>query len=95
MKLLSQERIDEFRSFLEKTLQQGKPVIVDFSPVRYLMSSVLGALIDANKKSKAKNNKFMITGVHDQVFEVLQTIKLIKDFEIFANVDIASKKLQS
>jgi anti-sigma B factor antagonist len=74
---------------LEKTLlplvdQDHKPLIVlDFSNVRYLTSSVLGLLIRILKKVNEAGGGLRLCGINAKILEIFTITRLDKVFDIF------------
>jgi len=69
--------------------QARRKILLDFRKVRLLSSSMLGTLIQLNKKSKAIKGKVVLCGLRPDVRKVLRTTKLDKLLEIAEDEDQA------
>lgn len=65
-------------------------LIVDMRDIFYMDSSGIGALVAGQKKMKAKNGKFGLLNIHEDVMNVLKLATLDKFFTIYGSeADIA------
>jgi anti-sigma B factor antagonist len=64
-------------------------LIVDFSTVQFLTSSVLGLLIRLSKKVYEAQGKLRLCSISPKILEIFRITRLDKIFEIFPNVDEA------
>lgn len=64
-------------------------LIVDFSNVQFLTSSVLGLLIRISKKIYETQGKLRLCSINPKILEIFRITRLDKIFEIFPNVDEA------
>ena len=58
-------------------------LIVDMKDIFYMDSSGIGALVAGQKKMKAKNGKFALLNIHEDVMNVLKLATLDKFFTIY------------
>ena len=56
--------------------QAQRKVILDFTPVRFLSSSMIGVLLNLNKKSAAIKGKIVICGLRSELQKVFKIMKL-------------------
>ena len=56
--------------------QAQRKLIVDFTPVRFLSSSMIGVLLNLNKKSTAIKGKVVICGLRSELHKVFKIMKL-------------------
>ena len=74
------------RVFEEVTKQLGKTeekqVILDFSPVEFMASSMLGKLVQLNKQCKEYRVQLKLCSITPQILEVFKITKLHKVFDI-------------
>lgn len=65
-------------------------VIIDFSRVEFMSSSMLGKLVKINKKCKEYKAKLKLAGLTDEIKQVFKITKLDKVFSI--EKDLASAR---
>lgn len=65
-------------------------VIIDFSRVEFMSSSMLGKLVKINKKCKEFKAKLKLAGLNDDIKQVFKITKLDKVFSI--EKDLASAR---
>ena len=71
-------------------------LIIDFSNVKFLTSSVLGLLIRISKKVYETNGRLRLCSINPKIMEIFRITRLDKIFEIYPDVDealIGLKKL--
>lgn len=76
---------DKINCFLDSSEKPN--FILDFSLVNYMSSSFLGKIISINKKLKAKNQRFILCGVNNDIMEIFQITKLDKFFTFTKNLE--------
>ena len=76
-----------FMPLIEQT--DSIQLIVDFSNVKFLTSSVLGLLIRISKKIYEKGGKLRLCAIDPKIMEIFRITRLDKIFEIFADADDA------
>jgi anti-sigma B factor antagonist len=69
-------------------------LIVDFSNVKFLTSSVLGLLIRISKKVYEQGGKLRLCGIDPKIMEVFRITRLDKIFEIYSDQDDAAVGLK-
>ena len=67
-------------ALLDKTTE--KQVILEFSKVQFMSSSMLGKLVQVHKKCKEYKVKLKLCGISPDIFEVFKITKLHKLFDI-------------
>lgn len=72
--------------------QALKKIVLDFEPVRFLSSQMLGVLISLQKKAKTINGRVIICGLRPELHKVFQIMKLEKVLEFAADEAGAMKK---
>ena len=83
---------DVFKQFDEK----GKSLmLIDLSTVKCMNSAMLGNLMTANKKAKAKKGKVVIFGVDSDIMEVFIITRLDKMLGIAENEESAMQEVCS
>lgn len=89
--VLTEERILEDREIqaLEETFMplieqnEGLRLIIDFSEVRFLSSSVLGLLIRISKKIYEGEGQLRLCGIAPKIMEIFRITRLDRIFEIY------------
>ena len=75
------ERVfEEVTKRLEKT--EEKQVVLDFRPVEFMASSMLGKLVQLNKKCGEYRVKLKLCSIAPEILEVFKITKLNKVFDI-------------
>ena len=59
-----------------------KNVVVDFSAVNFVTSSVLGKLITLHRKAARYDGQLQLTGVHGELEQILRTSHLLDYFNV-------------
>ncbi len=57
-------------------------MVIDFTPVQFMSSSMLGKLVSVNKKCTEYKVKLKLCGITPEIQEVFKITKLNKVFEI-------------
>jgi len=73
--------------------QARRKIILDFSQVRFLSSSMIGVLINLHKKSLAIKGKIVICGLRDDLTKVFKMARLDKMLTFAGNETEAMKCL--
>lgn len=68
-----------------------RKIILDFSPVRFLSSQMLGVLLSLHKKSKAIKGKVVICGLREDLMKVFRIMKIEKLLKFTPNQEKARK----
>lgn len=71
---------------------QGKSLVIDFSNVGFLSSSVLGLLIRLSKRVNETNGQLKLCSLKKQIAEIFRITRLNKIFDIFDDIEAAMKK---
>ena len=74
--------------------QAQRKLILDFTRVQFLSSSMLGALIALQKKSKAIKGRVIIVGLRPQLQKIFKIMKLDKILEFADDEQEAFKRLE-
>lgn len=90
-KILDEDQLQDlegsFLPLIEKTPEIQ--LIIDFSNVKFLTSSVLGLLIRISKKVYETNGALRLCSIDSKIMDVFRITRLDKIFEIMADVDDA------
>ena len=84
-----QRMYDDVVELLNKSTEQQ--VVMDFSPVQFMSSSMLGKLVNINKKCKEFKVKLKLSGISSEILQVFKITKLNKVFDIHSDTDAALK----
>jgi len=77
----------DVRKAVLDALQDGVPVGVDLSAVRYIDSSGIAALVEGFQTARAKGGRFALVAVSDAVRAVLELARLDRVFPLLADAD--------
>ncbi len=90
-RILEDEQIQALEGSFMPLIEQTDNIqlIIDFSNVKFLTSSVLGLLIRISKKVYEKNGKLRLCAINPKIMEVFRITRLDKIFEIFSDKDDA------
>ena len=80
---------DELFKKLDKS--EEKQVILDFASVEFMASSMLGKLVQVNKKCKEFRVKLKLSSISPEILEVFKITKLNKVFDIQPDEPTARK----
>ena len=80
---------DELLTLLEKTTEQK--VVLDFTPVQFMSSSMLGKLVQVHKKCKEYKVKLKLCGIDPEIKKVFKITNLHKLFDIESDETAARK----
>jgi anti-sigma B factor antagonist len=82
-RIVEEETVQELGRELASIGQTGRKVILNFSKVDFLSSSVLGKLITFQKKLKANGGALRLCCIKPQIYEIFEITRLNTLFEIF------------
>lgn len=76
-------------TLVDKTEEER--VVLDFSPVQFMSSSMLGKLVKIHKKCKEYKAKLKLSGVSSDIREVFKITRLEKLFDFEKDIESARK----
>jgi anti-sigma B factor antagonist len=84
-KLLEERDILELQESLMSVIEQAEKVnlVLDFTPVKFLSSAVLGLLIRVSKKVYEKDGQLRLCNIGPRIYEIFKITRLTKIFDIF------------
>lgn len=90
-KILEEEQLQGLEGSFLPLIEQtpGIQLIIDFSKVKFLTSSVLGLLIRISKKVYEKNGTLRLCSISPKILDVFRITRLDKIFDIQRDVDNA------
>jgi anti-sigma B factor antagonist len=80
---------DDLYALLGKS--EERQVVLDFTPVKFMASAMLGKLVAFQKKCEEFRAKLKLSGITPQILEVFKITKLNKVFDIQADEPAARK----
>lgn len=92
---LREERLDahnsnELKAQLLNLFEEGKVnIVIDLSPVRFIDSSGLGALVSGFKNASSRDGGLKLCGLQTQVKSMFELTRLHRVFEIFPGTEEA------
>ena len=90
-KILDEDQLQSLAGSFMPLIEQTPKVqlIIDFSNVKFLTSSVLGLLIRISKKVYENDGTLRLCSIDQKILDVFRITRLDKVFEIYPNVDDA------
>ncbi len=90
-KILEEKDIQDLEDTLMPLLEENNPLkmVVDFSKVEYLSSSVLGLLIRLNNTIKDQGGYMSLCNISSRIFGIFKITRLDKVFSLFENIEEA------
>lgn len=95
---LNESRPEDFRHKLQEILQNHpdqNAVVLDISPVDFFSSTAIATLVLLKKSVTARSGRLIITGMHPDVRNALEIVKLINHFQTATDVQAALDLLQA
>jgi anti-sigma B factor antagonist len=88
-KILEERDIIELQESLNGVIEQVEKInlVLDFTPVKFLSSAVLGLLIRVSKKVYERNGQLRLCSVSPRIYEIFKITRLTKIFDIFPDRD--------
>lgn len=92
---VKEERMDahnsnELKTQLLSLFEEGKVnIVIDLSPVRFIDSSGLGALVSGFKNASSRDGSLKLCGLQTQVKSMFELTRLHRVFEIFPGTEEA------
>jgi anti-sigma B factor antagonist len=95
-KILDEQQLQNLEGSFIPLIEQNDKIqlIVDFSNVQFLTSSVLGLLIRVSKKVYETDGVLRLCSINPKILEVFKITRLDKIFEIFPSADDAAVGLK-
>ncbi len=83
--ILDQSTVESISQRLEELVEvkDRRKLLLDFSEVKFLSSSLLGALISLQMKVTARNGRVVITSLRSELQKVFKLAKVEKLFEFY------------
>lgn len=90
-KILEDDQIQALEGSFMPLIEQNNNIqlVIDFSNVKFLTSSVLGLLIRISKKVYEQEGKLRLCAIDPKILDVFRITRLDKIFEIFPDQDEA------
>lgn len=90
-KILDETQLQGLEGSFMPLIEQNSKIqlVIDFSNVKFLTSSVLGLLIRISKKVYEAEGKLRLCSITPQILEIFKITRLDKIFEIFPDADEA------
>ena len=90
-KILDEIQLQSLEGSIMPLIDQSPNIqlVIDFSNVKFLTSSVLGLLIRISKKVYEAEGKLRLCSITPKILEVFKITRLDKIFEIFPDADEA------
>ncbi len=95
-KILEEQDIGALQDSIMSVIESapgGMNLILDFSKVRFLSSSVLGLLIRISKRVYQRDGQLRLCNISPKIYEIFKITRLTKIFDIYPDVESASEGL--
>ena len=96
-KILEEKDVASLEATFTPLIEENDPVkmVIDFSKVEYLSSSVLGLLIRLSSTIKDKGGSMCLCNISSRIFGIFKITRLDKVFNVCETTEEAIKRLQS
>jgi anti-sigma B factor antagonist len=85
----------EFKRDIAPILQANTKLVLDFSRVRFVDSSGLGAMLSCLRQLTAKSGDLKLSGMSTQVRALFELVRMHRIFDIYGTKDEAVHAFQS
>ena len=84
-KILEERDILELQEALSGLIEQTEKInmVLDFTPVKFLSSAVLGLLIRVSKKVYERQGQLRLCNISPRIYEIFKITRLTKIFDIY------------
>jgi anti-sigma B factor antagonist len=96
-KILEEKDIVILEETITPLIEENDPLkmVIDFSRVDYLSSSVLGLLIRLNNNIRERGGSMCLCNISSRIFGIFKITRLDKVFSVFETTDLAVAHLRS
>jgi anti-sigma B factor antagonist len=96
-KILEERDIQALQESTTSLIEQSEQMnlILDFRNVRFLSSAVLGLLIRISKKIYERDGILRLCNINPKIYEVFKITRLTKIFDIYKDLESATKDLSA
>ena len=96
-KILEEKDIRRLEESIFPVIERSESInlVLDFSNVQFLSSSVLGLLLRISKKIYERNSRLALCSIKPKIYEIFKITHLNKIFEIYDDLDSAVKGLST
>jgi anti-sigma B factor antagonist len=94
-KILEQTDIKALQDSILSVVEQAGPInlILDFSNVQFLSSSVLGLLIRISKRVYEAEGQLALCSIIPKIYEIFKITRLTNIFDIYDSIEAATEAL--
>lgn len=94
-KILEEKDINSLQESIMSVIEQTEQInlILDFRNVKFLSSAVLGLLIRISKRIYEHNGRLRLCNIDPKIYEIFKITRLTKTFDIYKNIESATKDL--
>lgn len=82
-RVVDEDVVQQLSEELASLAATGRKVILNFSKVEYLSSSVLGKLITFQKRLKSNGGELRLCCIHPTIYEIFEITRLNTLFDIY------------
>ncbi len=96
-KILEEKDIRRLEESIFPVIERSENIhlVLDFSNVQFLSSSVLGLLLKISKKIYERNSRLALCNINPKIYEIFKITRLNKIFEIYEDIDSAVQGLSA
>ena len=96
-RILEEIDVRALREVVEAVVEQAPRIhlVLDFRHVRFLSSAVLGLLIRVSKRVYEQEGELRLCNIHPGIYEVFKITRLTNVFEIYDDVDSATRSFSA
>lgn len=96
-KILEERDINSLQESIMSVIEQTERInlILDFSNVKFLSSAVLGLLIRVSKRIYERDGRLRLCNIDPKIYEIFKITRLTKTFDIYKNIESATKDLSN
>jgi anti-sigma B factor antagonist len=96
-KILESKDVQVLKDSIMGVIEQAEGInlLLDFSKVKFLSSSVLGLLINISKRIYEQNGQMKLCNISDKIYEIFKITRLTKIFDIYEDRETALKSFDN
>lgn len=96
-KILEDKDIAAIQQAIMAVVEQTQRIslVLDFSNVKFLSSTVLGLLIRISKKVYERDGQLRLCNINPKIYEIFKITRLTKVFEIYSDTENAVEGLST
>ena len=85
--------VHQFKKRAEEIISANARIIIDISPVRFVDSAGLGAILSCLRMAHARGGQVALTGVTDSKQTLFQIVRMDRIFDVFPTPEAAARSM--